>query len=291
MASETVTASSRKAWSLVAIALAVLLPTRQARAFTLVGNSALQGWQTDLLEIHLNPDQCPIPEAELTQALDRAIDLWNSVPTSSIRLTRGVPVATTPVQAAAGTGTSGTPTPVILCDPNLGTTLGVGVDDDVIPASTSNKAVGLTLNYAYILLNADPSARANVSRLSNLKLSMVLAHEIGHVLGLGHTRDPQNLMYFDVTLRTELSLSQDDIDGVTYLYPRHELGENGLLGCGVLERPRGDGGKGPGLELPGLLLWAAGVVAVFKACSRNPTVEIAVDPDVDGAVQIPVSAY
>ncbi len=267
----------------MAIALSILLPTRPARAFTLVGNSALRGWQANLLEIHLNSSQCPIPEAELTEALDRAIDLWNSVPTSSLRLSRGVQVATSPVQAAAGTGTSGTPTPIILCDPNLGTTLGVGVDDDVIPASTSNKADGLTLNYAYILLNADPSARANISRLTPLKLSMVLAHELGHVLGLGHTRDTQNLMYFDVTLRTELSLSQDDIDGVTYLYPRHELVGNGLLGCGTLEHLRGDGAGGnggsPGLELPGLLLWAAGVVAIFKVFSRNPAVEVAIDPD------------
>ena len=266
----------------LAVLFCVSSSVSSAHAFTLAGSSGIEGWQTGLLEIHVNPATCPISEAMLDAAIDRAVALWNTVPSSSIRLERGSVVSTTAAQADAGSAADGTPTPLIVCDPNLGTTLSpppsLPQDVNQIPGSTREKANGLTLNYGTIALNADPSANTNIANLSPNTLAIIIAHEIGHLLGLGHTSNPENLMYYNATLRTELSLSQDDIDGVTYLYPRHELFGNGLLGCGTVEKPSfiegrssgrsasgRDAGVPPGaLECLALLLWAFAVPAFVK---------------------------
>jgi Putative Ig domain/Matrixin/Ig-like domain from next to BRCA1 gene len=51
----------------------------------------------------------------------------------------------------------------------------------------------------------------------------ITTHELGHLLGLGHSADPAATMYsvahFDGRCA---SLKQDDIDGITFVYPQHE---------------------------------------------------------------------
>ena len=63
-------------------------------------------------------------------------------------------------------------------------------------------------------------------------------------------------MYFNATNKTELSLAQDDMDGVTSLYPRQEPLSGQFLGCGTVERP-GGGGFGQWPLLGELALWMA----------------------------------
>ncbi len=229
----------------------LLLPGAEARAFTLSYSSALQGWQGTTLTFKTNFSNCGMPVAELYSAVDQALELWNTVPTSRLRLERGDEVTTTVAQALAGSAASGLPTPLLICDPDMENTFRVGVSPNLdpdpafssnnIPAVTVQAPTALTLDYAVLVLNSESGRSARVSNLVPTTLAVVLAHEIGHVLGLGHTADPVNLMYYDATARTRLSLSQDDMDGVAYLYPRGEPGQNGLFGCGTLTV----GGEGP----------------------------------------------
>ena len=46
----------------------------------------------------------------------------------------------------------------------------------------------------------------------------VLAHEIGHAFGLGHSADPVALMYYDISGKIQEKLNVDDFDGCAYLY-------------------------------------------------------------------------
>lgn len=98
----------------------------------------------------------------------------------------------------------------------------------------------------------------NISDTTDAQLNVAVAHEMGHIFGLGHSSAESALMYSSLGRKENLSLSQDDIDGMTWLYNRVEPGD-GFLGCGTLSAGSGNGGGGG-------LLWllaAAGLLGLL----------------------------
>lgn len=49
-------------------------------------------------------------------------------------------------------------------------------------------------------------------------LVQVAAHEIGHALGLWHSRDPEALMHPNATYTGQRNIAQDDVWGIQRLY-------------------------------------------------------------------------
>ena len=65
-----------------------------------------------------------------------------------------------------------------------------------------------------------------LGRLTSDQFLALIAHEIGHAIGIGHSSDEVALMYYIVSPdKIQERLTQDDFDAVTYLYPH-----NGALG-------------------------------------------------------------
>lgn len=85
---------------------------------------------------------------------------------------------------------------------------------------SGNKILGAVI----FINNTTNSAFKSLSRDDKIG---VLAHEIGHAIGLGHSREKQALMYYRVTNQRN-SLGEDDIRGVSYLYPIK------FDGCGLI---------------------------------------------------------
>jgi hypothetical protein len=57
----------------------------------------------------------------------------------------------------------------------------------------------------------------------------IIAHEIGHAFGLGHSPVKDSLMYY-ATVDMRKSLGADDIDGISYLYPKQQP-----ISCGTVD--------------------------------------------------------
>ena len=66
----------------------------------------------------------------------------------------------------------------------------------------------------------------------------MIAHEIGHAFGLGHSEYKESLMYYSISGKYQKWLGEDDVDGVSYLYPNESeldvLGISLLGNCGAI---------------------------------------------------------
>lgn len=137
---------------------------------------------------------------------------------------------------------------VIACNDNFNNFGGF----NVLAVTVPNKFDGKTIKGAVILLNnyTDGSTDPTLNNFSRSEIIAVIAHEIGHALGLGHSTDSEALMLARAK-HTQNKLGQDDFDGITYLYPmKFDMG--GLLGgCGTISD-----GKNPPKDPP---FWQMGI--------------------------------
>lgn len=253
-----------------------LLGPSHLHAFTLQSRG-LKGWQASVLPIRLNPSNCGISESELVSHLREAIGLWNSIPSSSIRLEYGGLSNSQAVDFKLSSPSAISDSPVLLCSDDFAVDSGlsdgadpaeVGLIHDTVPALVQTGTVESSLVYAPLLLNATTNGQASIRFLSSDRVRIVIAHELGHVLGLGHASERASLMYFDTTSKTALALSRDDVDGIAYLYPRNEPFAGEFWGCGTLSK--GDSSDSPrfgGWDGVILVLFWTGVIRLVLSLS------------------------
>lgn len=241
------------------MALMALTISRAAFGFTLMGTTfATKGWNNPSVEFHVNPANCP---ADVNALLEKAFDVWNGIPTVSLNLKRGSDSVATIEQVLAGTFDA---TPTIHCVTDMAA---LGLNPSVIPGVAMgfrSDGSGNILSGA-LVLNVQDGASANINTFdSNLTID-VITHELGHVLGLGHSADKSALMYYDASERKSPTLAQDDVDGITYLYARNELGSDAILGgCAVI-----GSGRKTGVPWFSILILAIPVILVALKYRRN----------------------
>jgi hypothetical protein len=209
--------------SLIFKTLSLLFMATPVLGFTLGStNPSQRGWGSKTVTFLYNSANCP---AGATALVVKAMDLWNQVSTSGLKVSLGGDSSTSIANLVAGTFTAG----VIACDPAFGTTF--STDANAVAGVGQFYTSNGTITKAYVILNAQSGASANVGTMNSDTAAAVVAHELGHALGLGHSSDPNALMYYSLS-RITLSLSQDDVDGISFLYPRDELSGDQILGCG-----------------------------------------------------------
>ena len=87
---------------------------------------------------------------------------------------------------------------------------------------------------ADVCLNANPTVAWTTGSPSNIDVETVLLHEQGHVAALGHSTNRRAVMYRSY-LAVRQALHSDDVNGITFLYPEDDGGEDPPGSCVVPE--------------------------------------------------------
>ena len=227
---------------LIIISLIGLFSVQPVFAFTLILDSqgeATSGWGSSTVTFDMDVS-CNSYSTAVQSAVNAAISTWGSVSTSALSVSLGttvtLPHAITTYVGSSATSSAPQGNPIIYCDTSFGTN--AGVDANSIPgyAGAQNIDTSGQIKGALLVLNVQSGATANVTTLDSSLANVILAHEIGHCLGFGHSADKNALMYYATGAGRQAVLAKDDIDAVSYLYPRQELSSNGLMGCGTIRK-------------------------------------------------------
>lgn len=257
------------------IILALFILPSVAGAFTLEGNGTdvNSGWSSPAVTVNI--DSSCSSYSSVTAALSSAVKIWSNLPSSNLVVSVGS-TASLGSSITTYTGSHATQsyvgTPLIYCDTNFDSDFGYTSPSDIPGLElnpTLNCSTGSTfcpIEGSLIVLNLDSSDTTNFSNFSAAVQSIIVAHELGHALGLGHSANTNALMYYSANDRENLKLSQDDVNGMSYLYPRNEFGsKGGVMGCNSTEYPKNFFNSGDHKSRPGDSR-AANFTVLFIAC-------------------------
>ncbi len=215
--------------------LAFLVFVNGANAFTLY-DPAEPRWKPRSVEVDYDPSACSV-DYDLAAILPEALALWNSVEWTSLKLKVGTSISALNMREG---------TILTFCNTDSPTVAGRGgVNFDSSAAITSGTAsINMSIPTGWAIAPTEYKVA-------------VLAHEIGHAIGFGHTDAANALMS---TARGQVS--DDDRAAMQYLYPRNEVEEGGYFGCGRVRGVRGN--SDPRVSLDLLMLVLFGLVGWFS---------------------------
>lgn len=210
--------------------LGICSSSLNAQAFTVVRSSAGiagLGWSNSTITFDID-SSCSSYSDLVNGAIDRAATVWGKVPTSSLAVTRGttvtLPGAITNYVGSTANSYAPTGNPIVYCDSNFESNSGASADSIPGFATGQNISSDGKIAGCLLVLNVESGGAASIVSLDSTLVDNVLTHEIGHCLGLGHSADTNALMYYSTGYGRKTVLTQDDINGVTYLYPQKEAG-------------------------------------------------------------------
>lgn len=183
-----------------------------------------------------------ISDAVLKSAMERTAEIWNDAPESRLRVKVGGKSATSVSSTTVPKGEV-----IIGCD-----ALGGGGIAGVTNQDKANGSARIRMNSDYF------SATQLVGFVGTV------VHEFGHGVGLTHSKDQASVMTYEPNgwNNKPSYLSQDDVDGVVYLYPNEDKELAGLLAsCNSYSADGGHPSSGMGLDF---ILGFLAILGIWK---------------------------
>lgn len=189
----------------------------------------------------------------LDLAMTAGSKFWNRVPTSNFKLKNGGELSTTDSKylteklCAQDSSTTCNPASTVPITNNIIIACNSNTADNfpttnILALTAPVKISGSNIAGSVILIN--DAAGSEFANLSQSEMISTLAHEIGHAIGLGHTDKSEALMYYKSNEKRR-KLSQDDIDGVSYLYPNQLDGCQDIFGISLSNGDPSRPSRGP----------------------------------------------
>ncbi len=218
------------------ILLGVLIVSHNARAFTF-NNSVKLVFAQDEVPVNVAGAFCAnigIDETELLSIVGDAVDqFWNKAPTSRLKLRKGSVVTKSSIFHTDNICEANTN-----CDPNPALAVSSGIlitcnnnlsnfpNSAILGITIPNNISASTILGSLIMINDRTTSQFDTK--SRSEKVAIIAHELGHAIGLGHSPVEDSLMYF-ATVQSRTNLGCDDIDGISYLYPKKQP-----VSCGTI---------------------------------------------------------
>jgi len=209
--------------------------------------------------VSLSYDQGPLgsrSKAQVDALLTAAVSLWTNVDTATVTLARGadLPVDVTALNYTTYYGKYSDGINPVIYDTDgsiIDLIMGVGAKNHILGFAGSAYS---STQCRYVEGQAVINGFISVSDAS---LQIVVAHEIGHLIGLDHTEldNEQGLsssnypLMYPIAYRSSASLHEDDIAAVSALYPDTTLGS-------VYGQLSGTLTQASGLPVLGANIWA-----------------------------------
>lgn len=250
-----------------------LILSFNASAFTLNNTQNLR-FSSDKVRVNIasNCQNLNFTNDELLNIVKSSVDsFWNTVSTSRLKLEKGAIVNVSNAfyteDICQNSSNGCEPNPNLKVDNGIliacNTSAGNFSSNNVLATTVPNNLSGATINGALIVLN--DNVNSELINKNAYELGSIFAHEIGHAFGLGHTSISDALMFY-ATMDKRVALGQDDIDGMSYLYPAEQPK---VLSCGSVDLNSGNHPNWWGGFLVGL-----GLVFLFsklKKLTRSTT--------------------
>ena len=246
----------------------------KVNAFTF-NNSIEAGFEDPSIVVNVNGADCKNngldPDTIYQMAYDAVTDYWNRIPSTSLFLKMGTitedATSTYYTEPICSSQNPCVPNEDVKVDKYI--LISCNIDPQNFPSANilgltlPNNISGGYIRGSLLLLNDTGDSETNyLNKLSRDEIVAVIAHELGHAIGLGHSPTDASLMYYS-TVPKRRSVGVDDIEGVTYLYPKDQ--PFGIINCASIDT--GGGPPGPKYFLPFLLGFM--LISLFKKGFKN----------------------
>ena len=236
-----------------------------AHAYTL--NKVAQAgarWKNFPIDMKLNPENSGLSSSEVLRVISSAMNKWNDGTGTDVYDTY-IDSSVSPSEGMDADGISAvTFSKSFRNDSN-------GFDPDVTVAVGGQYGDGSEMSDGFVIFNAeavawdtDEERSTTGGNLYRDDLQTIATHELGHVLGLGHSDDNASVMSATRTAKIKRDLASDDISGGKYLASASGPSGSGLdgssysggssaAGCGSVGNVNTTGGNMGGMAMMILL--------------------------------------